>query len=214
MASLSGRCGQTRCQSRRRSSGTVRGSSSAARSRSGSSPDDDLAQRCEMGVGQHGERDMAVPAAPSAAAGGRSIPEGAMARRPSRGADLVLVEADLALGRLEAGLDRPAAAGYLHELGKGRAVASMGEIEGEIARVGEAAADQEPPLPAGRRVAAISSVSPVVEPRALRPVAGSGGARPSPAPGLSEFPCAGHDDGKEGAHAWHAAKHLLSLTSC
>ncbi len=92
---MAGRGGRTRCQSRRRSSGTVKGSSSAARSRSGSSPDDGLAQNGEIGVGQHGERDVAVPAGP--------------------GADLVLVEADLALGRLEAGLDRPAAAGHLHE---------------------------------------------------------------------------------------------------
>jgi len=32
--------------------------------------------------------------------------------------------------------------------------------------------------------------------------------------GLSGISCAGHDDGKEGTHAWHAAKHRLSLTHC
>jgi transposase-like protein len=32
--------------------------------------------------------------------------------------------------------------------------------------------------------------------------------------GLSGIPCAGHDDGKEGTRAWHAAKHPLSRTSC
>ena len=46
------------------------------RSGMGSSPDHDLAQHGEIGMGQHGERDVAVPAGP--------------------GANLVLVEADLA----------------------------------------------------------------------------------------------------------------------
>ena len=32
--------------------------------------------------------------------------------------------------------------------------------------------------------------------------------------GLSGFPCAGHDDGKEGTLAWHDAKPRSSLTSC
>ncbi len=32
--------------------------------------------------------------------------------------------------------------------------------------------------------------------------------------GLSEFPCAGHDDGKEGTLAWHVAKPQSSPTSC
>ena len=32
--------------------------------------------------------------------------------------------------------------------------------------------------------------------------------------GLSGISCVGHDDGKEGTLAWHAAKHRLSLTHC
>jgi hypothetical protein len=34
------------------------------------------------------------------------------------------------------------------------------------------------------------------------------------AKGLSGISCVGHDDGKEGTLAWHAAKHRLSLTYC
>ena len=121
---MSGVGGQTRCQSRRRSSGTVSGSRSAARSSVGSSPDDDLAERGEVGVGQHGQGDVAVPAGP--------------------GADLVLVEADLALGGLEAGLDRPARAGDLDEVGECGAVGGVGEVEGELVGLGDAAPDQRP----------------------------------------------------------------------
>ena len=65
-------------------------------------PDGDLAQRGEVGMGQHGEREVAMPAGPRA--------------------DLVLVEADLALGSLEAGLDRPARAGDLDQVAEGGAV--------------------------------------------------------------------------------------------
>ena len=101
-AEISGIEGQTRCQSRRRSSGTVSGSSSAAKSGVRLAPDGDLAQRGEVGMGQHGERDVAMPAGPRA--------------------DLVLVEADLALGSLEAGLDRPARAGDLDQVAEGGAV--------------------------------------------------------------------------------------------
>ena len=85
--------GQTRRQSRRRTSGTVSGSRSATKSSVGSSPDDDLAQHGEIGVRQHGQGDVAMPAGP--------------------GTHLVLVEADLAFGGLEAGLDRPARAGQM-----------------------------------------------------------------------------------------------------
>ncbi|CAA9269876.1 MAG: hypothetical protein AVDCRST_MAG08-3132, partial [uncultured Acetobacteraceae bacterium] len=46
----------TRRQSRRRTSGTVRGSSSTAKSCSSSPPEGGLAQRREVGVRQHGER--------------------------------------------------------------------------------------------------------------------------------------------------------------
>src|SRR3954466_13026241 len=85
MADGSGVRSQVRRQSRRRTSGTVRGSSSAARSCSSTPPEGGLAQYGEVGVRQHGERDVPVPAGP--------------------GADFVLVQADLALGRLKAGLN-------------------------------------------------------------------------------------------------------------
>ena len=88
-----------------------------------------LREHGEIGVGQHGERDVAVPAGP--------------------GADLVLIEADLALGGLEAGLDRPARAGDPHEVGERRAVGGVGQVEGELVGLGEAAPDQQPLLPAG-----------------------------------------------------------------
>ena len=109
---MSGMGRETRCQSRRRTSGTVSGSRSAARSSVGSSPDDDLAECGEVGVRQHGQGDVAVPAGP--------------------GADLVLIQADLALGGLEAGLDRPARAGDLDEVGECGAVGGMGQVEGEL----------------------------------------------------------------------------------
>ena len=141
---MSGRWGRTCRQSRWRSSGTVSGSRSAARSGVGSSPDGDLAECGEVGVGEHDQRDVAVPAGP--------------------GADLVLVEADLALGRREAGvpgrpeagpgweagLDRPARAGHLHEIGQRRAIGGVGQVEGELVGLSEAAPDQEAFLPAGR----------------------------------------------------------------
>ena len=91
-------------------------------------PDDDLAERGEVGVGQHGRVTWRCAADP--------------------GADLVLVEADLALGGLEAGLDRPAAAGDADEVGERRAVGGVGQIEGELVRLGEAAPDQQALLPA------------------------------------------------------------------
>ena len=92
-------------------------------------------------MGQHGKRDVAMPASP--------------------GADLVLIQADLALGGLEAGLDRPARAGDLDEVGECGAVGGMGEVEGELTGLGDAAPDQQALLPAGRRVAAIGQIAPV-----------------------------------------------------
>ena len=81
----------------RRTSGTVRGSKSAARSRS-SPPDGVLTHNGQIGMGQHGQRDVTIPSRP--------------------GADLVFVEPDLALGGLEAGLNRPARAGDLDKGGE------------------------------------------------------------------------------------------------
>jgi hypothetical protein len=151
---LGGR-GQTSCQSRRRTSGTVSGRRSAARSDPSSSPNHHLAQHGEIGVGQHGQRDVAVPAGP--------------------GVDLVLVETDLAFGRLEAGLDRPARAADPDQVGERRAVRGMGEVEGELVGLGDAAPDQEALLPAGRRIAAVGQIGPVVEPGTPR-----GRGRPRP----------------------------------
>lgn len=88
------------------------GGSSAARSSLGRVPDSDLAQHGEIGVGQHGEGHVAVPAGP--------------------GADLVLVEADLALGGLEASFDRPTRAGHLDEIGECRAVDRVRQVEGKL----------------------------------------------------------------------------------
>ena len=78
----------------------------------------------EPGVGEHGEGDVAVPGMPEA--------------------DLVVVEADLVLGRLEALLDGPANADdgdQLIERGVGLRVAD--EV-GELGGVGEGTPDEEP----------------------------------------------------------------------
>ena len=117
------------------------------RSGSGSSPDHGLADHGQIGVGQHREGDVAVPAGP--------------------GTDLVLVEADLALGGLETGLDRPARAGDPHQIGQCRAMGGVGEVEGELVRRGHAAPEQQALLPAGRSVAATRQIGPVVEPGTL-----------------------------------------------
>jgi hypothetical protein len=82
----SGGLAQTRRQRSRRTSGTVRGSKSAARSRS-SPPDGVLTHNGQIGMGQHGQRDVTMPSRP--------------------GADLILVEPNLALGGLEARASRP-----------------------------------------------------------------------------------------------------------
>ena len=89
------------------------------------------------------------------------------------GADLVLVEADLALGGLEAGLDGPARAGDADQVGERRAVGGVGEIEGELVGLRDAAADQQALFPTGRRVGAIGQIGPVVEPRAFGAIAGT-----------------------------------------
>src|SRR3954468_5299317 len=68
---------------------------------------------------------------------------------PSRpGADLVLVEPNLALGGLEAGLNRPARAGDLDKGGKFCALRRERQIKGQLIRLLERAPDQERFLPA------------------------------------------------------------------
>src|SRR3954453_91034 len=84
-------------------------------------------------MGQHGQRDVTMPSRP--------------------GADLVLVEPNLALGGLEAGLNRPARAGDLDKGGKFCALRRERQIKGQLIkgqliRLLERAPDQERFLPA------------------------------------------------------------------
>src|SRR5215208_1755889 len=108
----------------------------------------------QHGEGQHDERDVPVPAVP--------------------GAGLVVVEAELVLGGLEAVLDCPAMPFDLDQgldPGPGRA---PGREEGKLA-VGDGAADQEAARPqAGEAIVVLGSleigqfqVGPVVETRTL-----------------------------------------------
>ena len=96
---------------------------------------------------EHGEGDVPVP--------------GVVA------ADLVVVQAGLVLGSLEAFLDGPARAGHADELLVGGPVRGAAQIVGQLqlalAVAGQRAADQQVPGPAGRRGAL---------------VAGQGGGRP------------------------------------
>src|SRR4030095_7295868 len=123
----SGGLAQTRRQRSRRTSGTVRGSKSAARSRS-SPPDGVLTHNGQISMGQHGQRDVTMPSRP--------------------GADLVLVEPNLTLGGLEAGLNRPARAGDLNKGGECGALRRERQIKGRLVRLLDRAPDQERFLPA------------------------------------------------------------------
>ena len=117
-------------------------------------PDASLGEqdRDQHGKGQHRQGDVAVPAGPAAAAGGRAITAGATVRRPSRGAGLVVVEAELVLGGLEAALDRSAVPFDLdQDPGPGRA---PGREEAKLA-VGDGVADQEAPHPQAKEAVAI-----------------------------------------------------------
>ena len=111
----------------RRTSGTVRGSKSAARSRS-SPPDGVLTHDGQIGMGQQGQRDVTMPSRP--------------------GADLVLVEPNLALSSLEAGLNRPARASDLDKGGEVCALRRERQIKGQLIRLLARAPDQERFLPA------------------------------------------------------------------
>src|SRR3954466_4825612 len=152
----SGGLAQTRRQRSRRTSGTVRGSKSAARSRS-SPPDGVLTHNGQIGMGQPGQRDVTMPSRP--------------------GADLVLVEPNLALSSLEAGLNRPARASDLDKGGEVCALRRERQIKGQLIRLLERAPDQERFLPA-LTSAPERDTSPVIQARTLGPVAG---AQPRPA---------------------------------
>src|SRR3954467_10395260 len=123
----SGGLAQTRRQRSRRTSGTVRGSKSAARSRF-SPPDGVLTHNGQIGMGQQGQRDVTMPSRP--------------------GAHLVLVEPNLALGGLEAGLNRPARAGDLDKGGElcalrreRQIIRRERQIKGQLLRLLERASD-------------------------------------------------------------------------
>jgi hypothetical protein len=115
-------------------------------------------------VGEHGEGDVPLPARVAA--------------------DFILVQAALVLRALEAGFDCPAGAGDPHQLRDTGAAWRIGEVVGDLVRVGNAAAGQYLPL-MGRLVTAEEGNSrelggcPVVNARALGSVAAG-----EPLPGL------------------------------
>src|SRR5215212_1129210 len=91
--------------------------------------------------------------------------------------DLVLIESNLALGGLEAGLNRPACAGDLDKGGELCAFRRERQIKAQLIRLLERAPDQERFLPAFTS-APERDTSPVIQARALGSVAG---AQPRPA---------------------------------
>jgi hypothetical protein len=158
----SGGCAQDRCQSSLRTSGTVSGSRSKAKSSAASPPTRHFADHGQVRMRQHGKRDVAVPPGPAS--------------------DLVLIEADLALGGLKAGLDGPAPAGHPHQLGQAGACGCKRQVEGERIRLGDLAPDQEALLPAGGGVGPVGQIGPIVQPRAFGALTG---AQPPPRLGRS-----------------------------
>src|SRR3954465_1839015 len=162
----SGGLAQTRRQMSRRTSGTVRGSKSAARSRS-SPPDGVLTHNGQIGMGQQGQRDVTVPSRP--------------------GADLVLVEPNLALGGLEAGLNRPARAGDLDKGGEFCALRRERQVKGPLIRLLERAPDQERFLPA-LTSAPERDTRPVIQARPLAPSPALSRAQPPLGTSLAQSP--------------------------
>lgn len=108
------------------------------------------AQDGEVGVGEHRQGDVPVPAGIRA--------------------DLVLVEPDFALGLLEATLDSPAPACDPHEIAQRRTGRRVGQVEGRLVRIGKGTAHQKRTLEAGFR-AAIGQTGSIVEARPLGAVA-------------------------------------------
>lgn len=89
-------------------------------------------------------------------------------------ADLVLVQAALVLGRLEALLDGPPRTGYPNQLGDGRVRLGKGEVASDPLGVGQAATGQYPAIV--RACLAVRMVvsgefgcGPVVDPRPFAP---------------------------------------------
>ena len=102
---------------------------------------------------QHGKRDVTVPAGPRA--------------------HLVPIQPDLALGRLEAGLDRPTHSRHPHQRLQAGRSRRQGQVEGQLARLLERAPDQKAGLPALGHERAVGQVDPIVEPGPLRALAGA-----------------------------------------
>jgi hypothetical protein len=89
-----------------------------------------VAQHGEIGMGQYGQGDMAVPAGPRA--------------------HLVLVQPHFPLGHLKAVLDGSAQSRLPHQFGQRCRRQGEGEIKGEVLRLVDLAADQQALVPAGR----------------------------------------------------------------
>src|SRR5215213_6893104 len=104
-------------------------------------------------MGQQGQGDVPVPARPAA--------------------NLVVVQADLVLGLLEAVLDRPAGPGHPDQADQGGVGWTVAGVEGQLA-VAAAAPDQQPALPSAGGWWGQLDARPVVQAAALGAVAGAG----------------------------------------
>lgn len=110
-------------------------------------------------MGEHRQGDVGVPGSP--------------------GADLVVVQAGFVLGLLEAFFDAPACSGGPGEVGQAGPAGAVADVVGDLGRVGDGAAGQQP-VP--------STTGPADPDRDARPVVltravGSGAGRdPSPRP--------------------------------
>ena len=63
------------------------------------------------------------------------------------GADLVLVQANLAFSGFEAGFDGPPRSRDTHQRADGRAVGGEGQVVGQLVRLGDGPANQQAPGP-------------------------------------------------------------------
>src|SRR3954470_14061774 len=148
----------TSAHSRRLTSGTVSGNSSAARFIR-STPDSVLSDGGEIGESEHCQRDVAVPADP--------------------GADFVLIQADLGLALFDQALDGPAQACDLHQLGQRSVLRRVGQIKRQLRRVSDRTTYQQAALEA-RGGSAMGDVGPVIQAWPLGAVSGA-----EPLPGLA-----------------------------
>src|SRR5215212_272367 len=77
-------------------------------------------------------------------------------------ADLVVIQAHL-LGALESLLDHPAPPGYLRQFLKRGIVATKGAVEGQLARIADRAADEQPLGPPRLRHVRPPTTGPVID---------------------------------------------------